>query len=202
MSFRIPVNRIAELVRCPAVNVQQEWPLVEQCLVSMGLWSERVCVAAIATIAVETAHTFLPIDEYGSAGYFTRMYDIEGARPEVARELGNTHPGDGAKFHGRGLIQTTGEKNYERAKQMLGVDFLAHPEKAKEPNAAAALFVLFFYDHRAVIIPAANAADWQHVRRSVNGGTNGLDDFLKCVNNLEAELAKNQESAAGAAAGR
>jgi putative chitinase len=42
------------------------------------------------------------------------MYDIEGDRPWKALELGNTHPGDGVLFHGRGYVQLTGETTTRR----------------------------------------------------------------------------------------
>jgi hypothetical protein len=178
--------QIAAAINCPVANVAAVWPLVDGCLQDMGIASRNVAIAALGTIAVETAHKFLPIDEYGGADYFRRMYDIEGERPEVARELGNLTPGDGVKFHGRGLTQTTGKKNYERGRQMIGVDIVSDPDKAKDPRNAAELMVAFFWDHHEA--DAVNAGDWVKARKIVNGGTNGLQDFLQCVNKLEALL--------------
>ncbi|MFX6567418.1 DPY30/SDC1 family protein, partial [Acinetobacter baumannii] len=39
----------------------------------------------LGTAPIETAWTMLPIKEKGGAAYFTRMYDINGSRPAVAR---------------------------------------------------------------------------------------------------------------------
>ena len=36
------------------------------------------------------------------------MYDKDGERPKVAKDLGNTKKGDGVRFHGRGYIQLHG----------------------------------------------------------------------------------------------
>src|ERR1043166_3168266 len=112
-SFPISADQICAAIRCPSQAIAFHWPLVEGCLQDMGIASENVCIAALATIAVETAHQFRPIDEFGGPEYWHKMYDIEGERPHVARELGNLTLGDGVKFHGRGLVQTTGRKNYE-----------------------------------------------------------------------------------------
>ena len=188
--FPLTPQQIAAAVHCPEAAVEAQWPLVEGCLADMALISENVCIASIATIAVETAWKFKPIDEYGGPEYWHKMYDIEGERPEVARRLGNLTPGDGVKFHGRGLIQTTGKINYERGKVMVGVDIVTDPDKAKEPHTAAALFAAFFYDHHEAA--AAAAGDWPRVRKIVNGGANGLTDFLRCVTQLQNALQANK----------
>jgi hypothetical protein len=100
----------------------------------------------LATDYHETDKTMQPINEYGGNSYFHRMYDIEGQRPGVARMLGNLYPGDGVLFHGRGLVQLTGRKNYEHmtelvARPLFGVDLEKEPDKALElPIAVAILF--------------------------------------------------------------
>lgn len=91
----------------------------------------------LATAYHETAHTMQPVDEYGSAAYFLRMYDINGSRPAVAKRLGNLTPGDGIKYHGRGYPQTTGRANYEKAGKKLGLDLVGNPELMKDPAIAA-----------------------------------------------------------------
>ena len=96
---------------------------------------------ALATAFLETAGTMQPISEYGGPSYFRKMYDIEGARPDKARELGNLTPGDGVKFHGRGYVQLTGRRNYLKAGAELGVDLIADPEAAKRPDVAAGVMV-------------------------------------------------------------
>ncbi len=92
---------------------------------------------ALATAYLETAHTMQPINEMGGDAYFFRRYDMAGSRPDIARQLGNTQAGDGARFHGRGYPQMTGRRNYLRASVELGVDLIAHPELALRPGIAA-----------------------------------------------------------------
>lgn len=93
----------------------------------------------LATAYHETAHTLQPIKEMGGNAYFTRMYDINGARPDVARRLGNSLPGDGAKFAGRGYVQLTGRANYLKAGQKLGLGegLISNPDRAMEDAIAA-----------------------------------------------------------------
>ncbi len=93
----------------------------------------------LATAWHETASTMQPVNEYGGPAYFFRRYDLAGANPAIARALGNTRPGDGVKFHGRGYVQLTGRANYERAERELGVDLIKYPDKALQPAIAAAI---------------------------------------------------------------
>lgn len=109
-------------------------------------WGVSWIAYALATTYHETAHTMEPVKEYGGTAYFTRMYDIRGNRPAKARELGNTSPGDGAKFAGRGYVQLTGKTNYQKATRKLrdmgfDVDLVADPDRAMDPEIAAAILV-------------------------------------------------------------
>jgi putative chitinase len=92
---------------------------------------------ALATAYHETASTMQPIKEYGGPTYFTRMYDVTGARSQMALSMGNTCAGDGPKYCGRGYVQLTWKNNYKRAADECGVDLLAYPDKAMDPTVAA-----------------------------------------------------------------
>lgn len=87
----------------------------------------------LATFKWETAHTLRPINEYGSDDYFNRNYGPDAA---TGRRLGNTQPGDGARFHGRGYVQLTGRNNYKNAGEYLNRDLQNNPEQALEPDLA------------------------------------------------------------------
>lgn len=110
-------------------------------------WPVSWTAYALATAYHETAQTMQPIKEYGGTTYYTRMYDINGARPAKAKELGNLSPGDGAKYAGRGYPQTTGKKNYARATAKLremgftDLDLVADPDRMMEPAVAAATMI-------------------------------------------------------------
>jgi putative chitinase len=92
---------------------------------------------ALATTWHETAATMQPIKEYGGPAYFKKMYDPEGTRPHVARALGNTMPGDGVKYAGRGYVQLTGRTNYDRAGKSTGYPLLGNPDLAMRADIAA-----------------------------------------------------------------
>jgi len=104
----------------------------------------------LGTAFHETACEMQPIKEYGNAAYFKRMYDPKGARPKVARALGNTRPGDGAKFPGMGYVQCTGRGNARKATQRLrelgiigaDIDFEETPELLMRPDLAAAVMFI------------------------------------------------------------
>jgi hypothetical protein len=61
--------------------------------------------------------------------------------------LGNTQPEDGYEFRGRGFIQLTGRDNYRRYGELAGYpEIVQEPEKANDPEIAAALAVAYIVD--------------------------------------------------------
>jgi putative chitinase len=177
---------LARILHCPEANVEKYWPLISGCLDSLHIGSDNSKIAALATIAVETANRFEPLHEYGSAALHEKEY---------AGRLGNVNPGDGAKFAGRGFIQLTGEVNYLQYGKELGIDLLKNPEEACAENAASAIFAAFWHDKKCDVY--ADAERWIDVRHRVNGGENGLAPFLRYVNDLKAAITEKAEAAHG-----
>ena len=138
---------------------------------------------ALATSFHETAHTMQPIKEYGGPRYFTRMYDVTGERPTLAKRNGNVSPGDGARYFGRGFVQLTWRVNYENAGKKLNVDLVGNPDMALDPAIAA---MILRYGMREgwftgksfqSYLPAAGLADeaqFQAARRIINGTDKAL----------------------------
>ena len=98
-------------------------------------------------------------------------------RYEGRKDLGNTQIGDGYRFRGRGLLQTTGRHNYKRTSDALGVDFIAEPELLAKPPHAARSAGWYWETHK--LNELADAGDFRLITRRINGGYNGYEDRLR-----------------------
>jgi putative chitinase len=142
-------------------------------------WPLAFTAYALATAYHETAHTMQPIKEYGGSKYYTRMYDVTGSRPSLARANGNTTPGDGPKYCGRGYVQLTWKANYLKAERKCGITGLVdNPELAMVPVNAAKIMTggmeggWFSGKGCKDYLPAtgeANQKQFMDARRIING---------------------------------
>ncbi|MBE9178666.1 hypothetical protein IQ268_08850 [Oculatella sp. LEGE 06141] len=89
-------------------------------------------------------------------------------------DLGNTQPGDGQRFKGRGYVQITGRRNYTRYSELTGVDLVSNPTRAADPDIA--LYTLVHGMSNGVFTGArldryvgGNRRDFRNARRVVNG---------------------------------
>jgi putative chitinase len=122
-----------------------------------------------------------------------------GAAYEGRKALGNTQPGDGIRFKGRGLIQITGRSNYKAVGDALGVDFIKNPTLLGGKNVNkctpeqlknAAMSAGWYWNSRKLNVVAdtinitkpidtgTNLANFVLLTKKINGGTNGLHDRL------------------------
>lgn len=133
---------------------------------------------ALATAWHETAHTMQPIREFGGPAYLKRMYDITGQRPKLAKGMGNTVPGDGVRYCGRGYVQLTWRANYRRAGEKLGYPLEGNPELAMRKDIAAQImrrgmeegwFTGKAFSHFLPADGPANRAAFMSARRIING---------------------------------
>jgi putative chitinase len=103
-----------------------------------------------------------------------------GAAYEGRHDLGNIHPGDGRRYRGRGLIQTTGRANYREARDDIRNMFPGAPDFEADPEALEefpwALLAGISYWRRRKINRDADRDDLEAVTRKINGGQNGLAD--------------------------
>lgn len=122
----------------------------------------------IAQAAHETMG-FQTLNELGGSVYFEKMY---GPQTAVGRRLGNTQPGDGARYHGRGIFQLTGRANYAGLGKKLGLDLVGHPEWAADPATSLRIACEYWVGRKLNAL--ADGDDVVGITRKINGGTNGL----------------------------
>lgn len=86
--------------------------------------------------------------------------------------MGNSHPGDGFKYAGRGLLQVTGRTNYIGLGQVLKLNLLDQPQLLAEPVWALRASIAWWEKN----VPDSVMGNIQRVTRTVNGGQEGLAD--------------------------
>lgn len=139
---------------------------------------DRWLAYILGTIHHEVDRKMQPIKEYGGDSYFFQMYDINGSRPKVAKQLGNLASGDGVKFHGRGFVQITGRYNYADWEGRLKTDLTSSrkdADKVLELNIATQIvfegMILGTFTGKALGEYFANVRqDWEGARSVVNRG--------------------------------
>lgn len=135
---------------------------------------DRHLAYALATTFRETGATMQPVKEKGGKAYFTRLYDVTGSRPDLARKMGNVNPGDGIRFCGRGFVQLTWYVNYLKASKIVGVDLVKNPDLAMRDDIAAKILFNgmtegWFTGKRLSDYFSASVDDPVGARRIING---------------------------------
>ncbi|GGX32870.1 glycoside hydrolase [Pigmentiphaga litoralis] len=118
------------------------------------------------------------------------------SRYEGRADLGNSQPGDGSRYRGRGLIQTTGRANYAATRDGLrkagyaAPDFITEPARLEEREWAAMSAAWFWTDHKRLnaLADTGTAADFVTITRRINGGINGLADRQNLWKGAKAAL--------------
>lgn len=108
---------------------------------------------------------------------------------EGRQDLGNTQPGDGPRYKGRGLIQLTGRANYAEYGKALGRvdDLLTHPEQVATDDDLCVDVAAWFWARRE-LNGLADRDDLSTITRRINGGLNGLDDRRRLLQRSKSLL--------------
>lgn len=164
---------IARITNTPLEAVTSDWPIIYAALEAWGCADYDTVRVVLATIAIETAHTFKPVRE---SFWLPESWLWENVRY--------------APYWGRGYVQLTWEDNYRWYGFRIGhpelVDF---PDKALQPVIAAQLLASFFVDTGIPLVAARH--DWWECRRLVQGGSAGIDEFLRIISALNAARLEN-----------
>ena len=124
---------------------------------------ELAQAAYILGTAYHESDRFRTMEEYAS-----------GAAYEGRKTLGNTQPGDGARFRGRGFVQITGRRNYTDWAKRLGVDLVGNPALAARIDHATTILIdgMMLGTFTGKKLPdyvAGAKKDYVGARRVVNG---------------------------------
>lgn len=126
--------------------------------------------ARIAAFVAQCGH------ESGDFRYMEELAD--GSAYEGRKDLGNTQPGDGKRYKGRGPIQLTGRKNYQAFTADVGkkynVDFEKNPELVAQPKWGFKAAAWFWTTRNLNAL--ADDGKFAEITYRVNGGCNGFSD--------------------------
>ncbi|KQQ84643.1 hypothetical protein ASF73_13870 [Xanthomonas sp. Leaf131] len=139
---------------------------------NMGYTSADSLIGAVSS--ADDRFTRQQVEEAVASGDPQRVATV---MYENRADLGNTEPGDGWRFHGRGYLQYTGRDNYERYGERFDVDLANHPDLAAEPQTAATLAVAYWQDR----VPQNLRDDARAAGRIINGGNNGADERVQAA---------------------
>jgi putative chitinase len=160
-------------------NIEISAPYLQAAFQEFKVSDKRLAAAIIATVAVETP-TFEAYEEPAERGQ----------RYENNLALGNTQPGDGVRYRGRGYLGITGRTNYAQmsARLGLGTRLLDSPEDAKSPEVACRILVAWFVDRQEKLSAALANGDLTLARRAVAGGASQMAQFTAVYNKVLAQF--------------
>lgn len=165
---------------CPAARRADYLPFIQQAMQEFGITSYLRETAFLAQLAHES-------------GELRFMEEIaSGAAYEGRANLGNTQPGDGKRFKGRGPIQLTGRANYKRYGQLLGLDLVNNPTIAATKEVGFRIAGQFWKLNG--LNELADKQDFRGITKRINGGFNGLPDRQKYYE--RAKKVMNKDDAA------
>lgn len=153
---------------------------------ALGLAMAQALPASAIGEGLETAHWIAQAcHETGGFRFLTELGDAAHfARYEGQMALGDTEPGDGFRYRGRGLFQITGRWNYRHFGAAIGEPLEDNPNLAAQPGIAVRLACAFWAERE--IGPHARADDCDAVTRLINGGLTGLAERRALTDRLKS----------------
>jgi putative chitinase len=176
VSLHLTTALLAQATGCSPMRAELfAGPLAEACAAYHITATPERLAAFLAQVGHESASLRYVAEVWGPTPSQQRY--------EGRKDLGNTQSGDGSRYRGRGLIQTTGRANYaavrDRLRRRLGPDvpdFEAEPEQLEHIRWAV-WSAADYWDWRG-LNALADAGHFEQITRRINGGLNGQPDRL------------------------
>lgn len=115
----------------------------------------------------------------------------DGSAYEGRADLGNTEPGDGPRYKGRGPLQLTGRWGYQHAGTALHLDLVNNPDSVATPQVGFRTSVWIWTWKQLNYF--ADASNFREITRRINGGFNGEEQreayYQKALSVLPADPA-------------
>jgi predicted chitinase len=157
----------------PSAKLQLYLPFLNRIMEVYEIDTPLRASAFLAQIAHESAELKFMEEIWGPTAVQNRYEPPS----DKATELGNTQPGDGRRYRGRGVIQLTGRANYQTFSDELGVDLVGNPDLVATPQFAFETAGLFW--KLKGLNELADVQDFTAITRRINGGLNGLANRQK-----------------------
>ena len=161
---------VLERLGVPDASAQRYVPMLDVAMREFGITTPVRARMFLAQLAHESAGLTAFEERASGAGY------------EGNRALGNTQPGDGVRFKGRGPIQLTGRWNYMHYGKLLGVDLIRRPQLAAQPRYGFRLAAAYFEDRGCN--GAADRGDFRECTRLINAALLHYDRRLALYEKL------------------
>ena len=162
---------------CAAAKRADYLPFIQQAMQEFQITSYLREAAFLAQLAHES----------GELRYMEEI--ASGAAYEGRKDLGNTQPGDGKLYKGRGPIQLTGRANYKKYGDLLGLDLINNPTIAATKEVGFRIAGQFWSLNG--LNQLADQQDFKQITKRINGGYNGLDDRTMYYNRAKKVLNKD-----------
>jgi predicted chitinase len=170
----------------PAAKRTTYFPFLTAAVSEFGIDQPARTAAFLAQLAHESAQ-FKFMEEIWGPTAAQRRYEPP---DKLATTLGNTEPGDGFRFKGRGPIQVTGRANYRRFGDLLGLDLVATPAQAASPEVAFRIAALFWSKKGLnELADRVTPEAFREITRRINGGFNGLAERQRFYETAKTVLA-------------
>ena len=180
MTTKITPQQLADMYGCPLARAQIYADPLNDAMEKYEINTD----ARVATFLAQVGH------ESGRLQFVREIWGPDKcawqAKYEGNASLGNTQPGDGFKFRGRGLIQITGRYNYAACGTDLNLPLIDHPELLETPQNAA-LSAGWFWNLKK-LNQYADDDDFETMTRRINGGLNGLDDRQSLLDDIKQAM--------------